>query len=281
MDVCESCGGATGAGSDRPPCLCDLGPIESAEPAAAAVREKGGGTHAKALRCPSCGGWLEQGVRRCGYCRVELASTRCWRCFDLSFSGTSVCAGCGATLGLEGDMGPSEDRCPGCDTDVLHVIVVGDHRIRECPACGGVMVDHDTLERITHAREAEAGVRMLGGSDKKTELKIEPVRYRKCPTCEQVMSRQNFGRRSGVIVDVCTDHGVWFDPEELTAVLAFVASGGMKETRQRELMEAKLELTKRRMDAMTEQSRMSRSVYERGGVHSGGALIGALVDFGW
>ena len=64
-------------------------------------------------------------------------------------------------------------------------------------------------------------------------------------------------------------------------MLAFVASGGLKETRQRELKEAKLELSKRRLDAMTEQSRMSRSVYERGGVHSGGALIGALVDFGW
>lgn len=274
VEMCTSCGGATGAGSDQPPCLCDLAPVELAAPAA-----QGGEGHAKALRCPSCGGWLEQGVRRCGYCRVELASVRCWRCFDLSFSGTSVCAGCGATLGLEGDMGPSEDRCPGCDGDVLHVIVVGDHRIRECPACAGVMVDHDTLERITHAREVEAGARMLGA--KKAELSIEPVRYRACPTCDQVMARQNFGRRSGVIVDVCTDHGVWFDPDELTSVLAFVASGGLQETRQRQRQEAKLELTRRRVDAMTEQTRMSRSVYENGGVHSGGALIGALVGWRW
>jgi Zn-finger nucleic acid-binding protein len=211
---------------------------------------------------------------------VELASQRCWRCFDLSFSGTSVCAGCGATLGLEGDMGPSDDRCPGCDGDVLHVIVVGDHKIRECPACAGVMVDHDTLERITHAREAEAGVRLLGGP-RKAELRIEPVRYRACPTCDTIMTRRNFGGSSGVIVDVCTDHGVWFDPDELTQVLDFVATGGLKQKRQRELDQAKQELSRRRSEALSEQLRGSRSVYEQPGVHSGGALLSALAGWGW
>ncbi|HJL15447.1 MAG TPA: zf-TFIIB domain-containing protein [Sandaracinaceae bacterium LLY-WYZ-13_1] len=278
VETCPTCGGARGPGSDRPPCLCELSPMAPAEPEAPAARSGEG--HAKALRCPSCGGWLEQGVRRCGYCRVELASVRCWRCFDLSFAGTTACASCGATLGLEGDMGPTDDRCPGCAADTLHVIVVGDHRIRECPACAGVMVDHDTLERITHAREAEAGVRLTGGP-RKAELTIEPVRYRRCPTCARVMTRRNFGRSSGVIVDVCKDHGVWFDPDELTQVLDFVASGGLEQRRQRDMDEARLELSRRRIDAMNEQMRASRSVYETPGVHSGGALLGALVGWSW
>ena len=34
-----------------------------------------------------------------------------------------------------------------------------------------------------------------------------------------MMNRQNFGRRSGVIIDVCKGHGVWFEPGELSAVL--------------------------------------------------------------
>lgn len=35
------------------------------------------------------------------------------------------------------------------------------------------------------------------------------------------MNRKNFGKQSGVLVDVCTMHGVWFDRGELDVVAAF------------------------------------------------------------
>jgi Zn-finger nucleic acid-binding protein len=41
------------------------------------------------------------------------------------------------------------------------------------------------------------------------------------------MNRVNFGKRSGVIVDVCKEHGVWFDRGELTQAIEFVAKGGL------------------------------------------------------
>jgi Zn-finger nucleic acid-binding protein len=41
------------------------------------------------------------------------------------------------------------------------------------------------------------------------------------------MSRRNFGERSGVIVDVCATHGVWFDAGELAKVVEFVATKGL------------------------------------------------------
>jgi Zn-finger nucleic acid-binding protein len=40
------------------------------------------------------------------------------------------------------------------------------------------------------------------------------------------MNRTNFGRRSGVVIDRCKDHGVWFDAAELDAVLRFIREGG-------------------------------------------------------
>lgn len=230
--------------------------------------------------CPSCGAYLETGTRRCGHCRVELASVRCWCCFDLSFAGTSHCGRCGSRLGLEGDLGPTEHRCPGCGGDVLHVIDVGAHRVEECPACAGLMVDHDTLAAITHAREAEAGVRLFG-APKRAALKAEPVVYRKCPACESVMNRQNFGRVSGVIVDICKEHGVYFDAHELTAVLEFVASGGMSKARTREVQDVKAELARERHNALREQRRQP-GVYEKGlGWSSAGAFITALSDWTW
>ena len=48
------------------------------------------------------------------------------------------------------------------------------------------------------------------------------------------MNRVNFGKVSGVIVDVCKLHGTWFDGGELTLVVSFVAAGGLERTRARE-----------------------------------------------
>lgn len=48
------------------------------------------------------------------------------------------------------------------------------------------------------------------------------------------MNRQNFGGASGVIVDLCGKHGIWFDVGELPRVLEFVESGGLARERQRQ-----------------------------------------------
>lgn len=42
------------------------------------------------------------------------------------------------------------------------------------------------------------------------------------------MQRKNYGRKSGVIVDICAKHGVWFDLHELEEVLAWLRSGGVE-----------------------------------------------------
>ena len=72
------------------------------------------------------------------------------------------------------------------------------------------------------------------------------------------MLRLNYGRRSGVIVDRCKKHGVWFDADELRRVADFVARGGLDETRRRELEEADRQLAQRRAAAAT----TPRSSYE-------------------
>jgi Zn-finger nucleic acid-binding protein len=53
------------------------------------------------------------------------------------------------------------------------------------------------------------------------------------------MNRSVFGRVSGVIVDVCKNHGVWFDGGELSEVLLFLESGGLGKMRERELDDLK------------------------------------------
>jgi Zn-finger nucleic acid-binding protein len=47
------------------------------------------------------------------------------------------------------------------------------------------------------------------------------------------MNRQVFARISGVVVDVCKDHGVWFDAGEIAAVVAFIEAGGLSTALER------------------------------------------------
>ncbi|MDF3069671.1 MAG: uncharacterized protein K0R38_5272 [Polyangiaceae bacterium] len=41
------------------------------------------------------------------------------------------------------------------------------------------------------------------------------------------MNRKNFGGASGIVVDVCSLHGTFFDAGELPRVLDFVRRGGL------------------------------------------------------
>ena len=49
------------------------------------------------------------------------------------------------------------------------------------------------------------------------------------------MNRVNYAKRSGVVIDVCKAHGLWFDRDELRRILAFIASGGLDRARELEI----------------------------------------------
>jgi hypothetical protein len=51
------------------------------------------------------------------------------------------------------------------------------------------------------------------------------------------MNRNNFGGSSGIVVDVCPHHGVWFEPGELPRILEFVQAGGLERARERSRLE--------------------------------------------
>lgn len=267
--ACTSCGGATAPGTDLHPCLCTLLPVEP-------ETTGGRGGHARALRCPGCGGWLDSGARHCTYCSIQIAAVRCWRCFELAFAGSSSCSACGAKLGLEGDCGPTERLCLSCPGEPLHLMEVGDHRVQECMRCGAVFVDRATLESLTRARELDAGERIGEGARPVATASAE-VRYRGCPACGVLMNRRNFGQRSGVIVDVCMEHGVWFDADELTAVLEFAARGGLVKHRQAQVKEAERALSQRRFDALTHQ-RHQLPGGQSATVESAAALLGSIIE---
>jgi Zn-finger nucleic acid-binding protein len=58
------------------------------------------------------------------------------------------------------------------------------------------------------------------------------------------MVRRNFRRISGVLIDVCRDHGVWLDAGELEQIRCFIANGGLDKSQDREIQKNSIEIAR-------------------------------------
>ena len=234
-------------------------------------------TEAASLACPGCGAPASPEDKACGYCATPLATARCPRCFALLFRGVKHCAACGASADAPAHVateeGQSERQCPRCSATgpaPLDAQLVAETLLDQCPDCGGLWVDETAFERLTRKAETTTTAGALGTlprPHRKTDSRVSKVTYLRCPDCESLMNRRNYGKRSGVIVDVCSAHGIWFDDEELTRVLEFVRSGGLQETRRQEAADLREE--RRRLESLRATDRTL-----------GGSRIGSGAFFG-
>ncbi len=307
---CPACGAAVDAagvfpgGNVRCGCGVDVEiPAErpSAERLSGPTPYREGGarpSEAGMLLCPFCGGPCASDARACPHCDVELASVRCPHCYALHFSGARFCAHCGKELELEPLLDATDAPCPRCHKP-LRVAMgsnadLGSGAIHECVGCGGLFVDARTLAEIV-ARESDPARRSgllatLGPPVHARPGALEAdVHYLQCPVCHTYMNRQNFGKRSGVIVDVCREHGTWFDAGELTRAIDFVAEGGLAAAEKKqaeEEAEHKKELAKA---AAGMQAELAREAMEEGRsvgrweawMSGSGGRRGTLLDFLW
>lgn len=210
---------------------------------------------ASSLHCPNCGAAAEPQATRCVYCKARLATISCPQCFALMFAGTRFCPACG-TPAARVEQEPADGRCPGC-RKTLHRVSLGAAALLECGTCDGVWVDAADFERICADNESRAAV-LHKWTTPPPKAPERQVRYRPCVRCGKLMNRVNFGRQSGVVVDVCRGHGTFLDPGELHAIVSFVESGGLDRMRAREIQELK------------EEQRRLQEVQRMQAIHLGG-----------
>ncbi len=194
---------------------------------------------AQVIRCSGCGASVPLDASQCPYCQAQLATVACPVCFALAPLSASHCPGCGAALVSRQAVTPDGTSCPAC-AKPLAAGKVGDLEVRECRACGGLWLDRAVFERLGANRERQGAV--LGALPAPTAapvVSLEAIQYRPCPACQQRMNRVNYARRSGVVLDVCKEHGIWFDKDELRRVLAFISEGGLDRARELEIEELK------------------------------------------
>jgi Zn-finger nucleic acid-binding protein len=232
------------------------------------------------LNCPNCGAGVESDRSQCEFCKTRLKTVACPKCLGLMFFGGRFCGHCG-TEAVKAQVADDEYRsvCPRCAVR-LQNLKIEDVSLYECTRCSGSWSDVATFERICLDQEAQSAV--LSYFVEKAQATQLPVRYVPCPQCKQLMNRSNFARSSGVIVDLCKEHGVWFDAGELPKIIHFINSGGLARAREKEKIALEEEREKIR------EERRQLELYElRSGSYpprasglelSAGGLVKALFD---
>jgi Zn-finger nucleic acid-binding protein len=151
------------------------------------------------------------------------------------FVGSRFCARCGAEATREHVEEATAMNCPRCG-ESLQALRLGAMPAHECAACGGVWLDPGTFQKLCDDRDEHAGVAsVLEGRMPTKPVTPDAVKYLFCPQCKKLMNRVNFAHTSGVITDVCKEHGVWLDRGELQRVMAFVEHGGLAAMRQHQI----------------------------------------------
>jgi len=198
------------------------------------------------------------------------------------FEGSKFCDHCGAIAAPIGvDLNQKAGDCPRCRSK-MDRMEIGETHIVGCGKCDGLWIDVDTFEIVCADRERQSAV--LAFLDKRTLREDQPtkVSYVPCPECGQLMNRNNFARSSGVIVDLCKQHGVWCDADELPKIVDFIQKGGMEHAREKERIELEDERHRLR-DAQGDLARMQGSSAMGGAFQIGerasiGAFIRSLFD---
>ena len=187
------------------------------------------------LNCPNCGAPAAPDATQCGYCGSRLAVVACPSCFGSMFVGAQFCPHCGTKIAAPDSVEGESLKCPGCSGD-MHPVKLGATPMHQCDQCGSAWLAPADFAALCGDREARGTVMTsLGaGGVAATPPDAGKIRYVHCAVCNKIMNRVNFGKSSGVIVDVCKNHGVWFERDELRGVLQFVANGGIDRMRASE-----------------------------------------------
>jgi Zn-finger nucleic acid-binding protein len=235
---------------------------------------------AETLRCPSCGAAVSSQATRCEFCNAALATVTCPSCFGTMFAGAKFCSHCGAKGNRSEAPGDESRLCPRCQI-AMNSVTVGSTKMLECVQCEGIWVDVETLQQLSADREKQAFVSSSpSGLDQPLELE-KTVRYVPCPVCHELMNRVQFAQCSHVIVDVCKEHGTWFDKNELQRAVQFIRAGGLEKARGQQIEQLKEE--QRRLAA----ARLHGATFEPGdtspppytsGYNLASSAIGLLFD---
>jgi Zn-finger nucleic acid-binding protein len=145
-------------------------------------------------------------------------------------------------------------------------------------------ITHDVLEQVYRdaPRRLDPAVtrevQVARPEDAARRLGKNAAAYIPCPVCGTMMNPTNYARRSGVIVDICRLHGIWFDADELNKILEYFARGGARhdDVIARDKEQLRAELRANRLAEASATGEKLRDLMQGGGGLFGVAMRGLL-----
>jgi Zn-finger nucleic acid-binding protein len=176
----------------------------------------------------------------------------------------------------------AELRCPRCKESLSYAFQ-GSYDVHECHRCFGAFVEVGALATFVDEARTRGAVDVGNERSSAPHADVSLDALARCPSCNVLMLRRVFGKRSGVLVDVCADHGTWFDAGELAKALAFEAGGGAARVEKQEYDETRAkEATTARARAQADASLLQEQVREARAVGRWQALFegrGGFLDW--
>ncbi len=218
---------------------------------------------AAVVRCSSCGAPREGEETACRFCGAELTlherdlDTICPGCMARVSGQARFCHNCGTPiLADQAAAGESGYRCPACEGErplTSRRLGRANVALFDCSLCGGIWIEKEIFEvladraRSGHLPEGFGGGAPATAGISPAPAHPQPLRYRPCVICGALMNRHNYGRKSGVIVDVCARHGLWFDLHELESLLRWIREGGEARAEKLQHEQERMEIRQQRL----------------------------------
>jgi len=204
-----------------------------------------------AFNCPNCVATVSPDDMICAYCGSSLATRICGACFGAVGVGKKHCSHCGASVQEAQSVKPEKTlKCPCCKV-VMELQKIGGQFIYICPQCGGMWLNQQGFQNICDSvEEQEAVVCHAAPAVTPQIMGKRRQNYIPCPECGKLMNQKNFAGCSGVVLDLCRDHGCWFDRQELHSIVKFIREGGIRRSMQKEIRDLKEHLEVQRRQAV-------------------------------
>ncbi len=107
--------------------------------------------------------------------------------------------------------------------------------IDSCLKCSGIWLDKGELEKVISVKQEKFAPEFVTKTLSQAVAgipKSESSNSIECPVCQSSTRCINYNYGSGVIINICADHGIWFDSGELQRIEVFMEHWNAKKEAQ-------------------------------------------------